>query len=455
MLRGNSPSKIQNMERFKVSKYNFYIKYKENILYFNGISRSMLLFKPQEHLFFQEQFQNLNNFIQNYPTLFEFLKSRFFIIENSLDEISYIKYLNHCAIFLNKDYRITINPTLECNFKCWYCYESHKKGKLSLDVQDKIIKHIEYVLENKLIDSIDLGWFGGEPLLYFSEIVYPISLKIKSLTTYYQIPFSNHATTNAYLINVDMIKKFQEINLSSFQITIDGNERKHNLIRNENGNPSFKRIIKNVIELCERLYNCSIILRVNYDNDTLKNIDSMLDLIPSQIRKKITISLNRVWQTVTPEIKKNINNIEIFNHIYNKCLEYGYNISSADSIPKSFIRCDCDKFWNLEINYDGKIYKCTVDYNKESQGEFTGSGEIIWKDYIYANMYGKETFDNPRCLKCKLLPICLGPCSRKTIEKKQNPSCTILPCNMAGAEIDFENIIINHYKSILFKNLVK
>lgn len=29
--------------------------------------------------------------------------------------------------------RITINPTLDCNLKCWYCYEDHLKGSIMND----------------------------------------------------------------------------------------------------------------------------------------------------------------------------------------------------------------------------------------------------------------------------------------------------------------------------------
>ena len=43
--------------------------------------------------------------------------------------------------------------------------------------------------------------------------------------------FSNSITTNGYLIDDDMIEKFKEIKLNSFQITLDGYQDVHDKIR--------------------------------------------------------------------------------------------------------------------------------------------------------------------------------------------------------------------------------
>jgi uncharacterized protein len=78
-------------------------------------------------------------------------------------------------------------------------------------------------------------------LLYFDEIVYPLSKQIKQVLDEKGIPFTNSATTNGYLIDKERINKFKEINLNHFQITLDGNQATHDKIgfgRNREG--SFK-----------------------------------------------------------------------------------------------------------------------------------------------------------------------------------------------------------------------
>lgn len=52
-------------------------------------------------------------------------------------------------------------------------------------------------------------------------------------------------------------------------------------------------------------------------------------------------------------------------------------------------------------------------------------------------MHG-HPFDDPVCLKCKMLPICRGGCAKERIENKfegrQNDLCSIYRCN------DFEGL---------------
>lgn len=61
-----------------------------------------------------------------------------FIVEIDKDEIDVLRYKNRMEVFSNRKYKLVINPTLECNFACWYCYEKHPQGYMSEDTISKI-----------------------------------------------------------------------------------------------------------------------------------------------------------------------------------------------------------------------------------------------------------------------------------------------------------------------------
>jgi uncharacterized protein len=94
-----------------------------------------------------------------------------------------------------------------------------------------------------------------------------------------------------------------------------------------------------------------------------------------------------------------------------------------------------DRHYYAVINYDSKIYKCTAHMNRTA-GVLQDDGVIKWNDNVLSALYAKATFENERCLNCKHLPLCLGPCIQQMKTGK---------CMMDNSEISYEQFIINIY----------
>ena len=134
--------------------------------------------------------------------------------------------------YQNKTLRITIMPTQACNFSCWYCYENHHASKMDTDAVDAIFSFIKNETNRKNIRRVVLDWFGGEPLLYFYQVIYPLSKAVKEWAEESGLKFSNMITTNGALITDEMAKLMDAVRLFSFQITLDGN-REHGTVFNK------------------------------------------------------------------------------------------------------------------------------------------------------------------------------------------------------------------------------
>lgn len=431
---------------YKLSKYNYFIPNKERIIYFNGLSGNVFSVSQKEHEFIQEKFVDPISFQIQYDSVFRKFQEWGFIINEGTNELDYIRLRNRRAVFSNKFYRLVINPTQDCIFRCWYCYEDHPKGHMSTDTVEQVKKHILWMVENEKISGLFLDWFGGEPLMYFNKVIYPIAQYAGDLMKKNDLPFQHHITTNAYLITPKMIGQFKEIGLNTFQITIDGDEQRHNTIRNINGKPCFARIMENIVSLCESLPDVSIGLRVNYDDETLESsdMDHVLSLIPETYRKHIRVNFQRVWQTVNSSLGENEKRIALSK----KCEQMGFMpclLSNVFSIGNP-TACYVDKYYHTEINYDGKIYKCTArNYTDQYvKGQLCDDGRIEWYPEKMAEMYGKATFENEMCLNCKQLPICNGPCSQKMIETPKSELHNI--CVQDVSEVSTESFIIDLYE---------
>ena len=100
-------------------------------------------------------------------------------------------------------------------------------------------KFIDKVMNRNDINALQLNWFGGEPLLYFDEVLYPLAMYTKEKANEYNKKYYGSMTTNGYHLDTRIIAKCKDIELKLLQITLDGNRELHNKTRNNNGAPSF------------------------------------------------------------------------------------------------------------------------------------------------------------------------------------------------------------------------
>lgn len=433
-----------------MSQYNYMIDYKDKKLFFNGVTGAGFCMTKNELEMLNPLLNNLEQFQEDYYNDFEYLKNLGYIIDKERDEIEYLRFKNREEVFLKKDYRIFINPTLECNFHCWYCYESHPQGYMNKETIDKIKKHLCLKVEVDKISSLNLSWFGGEPLLYFYEVVYPLSKFAKELCKKNNIPFVSTITTNGYCLDENMIEKLDEIDLRGFQITLDGHRERHNKIRNNNGEPSYDKIIQNINLLCNKIEKIGVTLRINYDNQTLKNqqAERILNDIEMENRRKIHIDFQQVWQVVND---KNKNHVTEISSLIDNAKKIGYKKFSCSGgfTLGQFYNCYVSKYHYVEINYDGKVYKCTARDYKEpyEMGKMQDDGTIIWNEARLSKLYASSTFENPICLKCAYLPLCWGPCPQKVMEAKEQGMAGY--CVMKDIERSVGERLIDIYESSL------
>jgi len=437
---------------YKLSKYNFFVEYNDIILFYNALTDIVIPIKFSDKDILLSLLNNLVMFQKKRLKLFNKFCDWGFIIKMEFDEISYIKFKNHQVIFNTRNYRLTINPTLDCNMSCWYCTVDaagvkRPNKRMNDNIISNIKKYVSFLIENRLVDGFFLDWFGGEPMIYFKEVIVPIAMHIKALTKKYNIPFLHHITTNGYLINKENIKTIDEISLNSFQITLDGNKSRHNKIRQHYGNPTFDKIIENINMICDKVENSSITLRINYDRKTLTNISDIIPLIHQKYRSKINISFQKIFQLKGLNGNENV----LLKKVKEEFEKAGFDINYWAFRPKSFFTCYSDKYAHAVINYDGNVYKCTArDYSEDVRiGKLKDNGMIDWKKEMLSTMFAQAPFENEICLNCKLLPLCFGPCIQKHYETKTSKAT--FNCKMKDSELSVETFIITEAKK---RNLI-
>ena len=101
---------------YKLSKYLYILPKGNIILIYSLLRKAIFAIKEEKYSLLQKDLSELKN---KQPVFFSTMEKLGVIIPNDFDEIDQIKMLNKQVVFSNDAYRLTINPTLECNFNCW------------------------------------------------------------------------------------------------------------------------------------------------------------------------------------------------------------------------------------------------------------------------------------------------------------------------------------------------
>lgn len=431
------------------SKYNYFVPDGSKVICLNGISHKVFSVSKGSYEYITQLIENKNGEQEKDSEVTDLLAKMHFLVENQDDDIRYLfdrKYKDmHSSL-----YQLILNPTQDCIFRCWYCYETHKHGKMDADLIDRIKKLSVNILRRNDIERFMLSWFGGEPLMYFDTIVYPLSVFIKNEAERLNKSFSCNMTTNGFLLTKEVVKKCVDIGLNSLQITLDGDEEQHNKTRNCNGKPSFQQILENCISYCSSSKANQLVLRINYTDKIIKtDFSKVLECIPDSIRPQIEILFKRVWQTYNEKEKKtpdglleNIENLKLMN------------FKLADRFDFQFISgclCYADRANYANINYDGKVYRCTaMDYNiQNSFGVLNEQGEIVWDEKKLQGIDNAPYIQDTKCMECNLLPLCGGPCFMR---KYQFMTQNINYCKKDALDTGLEEFVRSFYqKSIQYR----
>lgn len=388
----------------------------------------------------RQNIQKPDNLLQIHPDLYYNLIDKKIIVSDSVSESAEVISEIKKRLSSQSRLRLIINPTLDCNLRCWYCYETHLKGStISHETATSIIKFVKEKVKNPTLSTVDLAFFGGEPLMRAKDCVIPLSDAIKNICYKHNKHFTLHFTTNGILLTNQVIDKISEIYYdTNFQIAFDGDRNLHNSIKKLPYNRSaYDCVLENIDYGLTK--NLKFNIRCNYSDD---NIDSFKNLIndiaklPHIDYSLIHISLQKVWQVDSSlKLRNKVMNIQ------NYAREKGFNCMMEGA---SYIvsHCYADFENSYIINYNGDIFKCTArNFEPKNRiGFLNNSGQIIFENPKLSNIDLRFKED---CNDCKLLPLCTI-CIQKHIECRHYGKCPYgnIPEN------DKSNQILNRFKEM-------
>ncbi len=405
----------------KVSQYNVFIDKSESVIIYNTLWDSFLVTNKHYADLLQKGCCNRVEY-NNEKILNAFIEKKM-VIEDTVNEIEFIRKTLTKTNNPSSYFELIINPTLACNFRCWYCYETHQNTSFidSFGIEG-IVSFVQEILSTKDIKRFVLKFFGGEPLLGYKNVIIPILSRIDNLSEEFGVILSVGITTNGYLLSRERLIFLYDHQVRDLQITIDGNRERHNKVRfTTQNNGSYDRIIQNIHDALS--IGIRVSLRLNISEDTELNVRELLkdfDDLSLEKRNLLVFSVHKVWQEA-------LSVYDIVEEIVYEIRSAGYKCVNYFSFPSSIWNtCYADKPNHLTINPGGKVYKCTAcNFSEEHiEGILSSDGKITWNS-LHDKRLRASALNIKACKDCPILPICIGGCSQRLVESKDLINCPL------------------------------
>lgn len=348
------------------------------------------------------------------------------------DELQALEFLSRKSCNMSNTLNLTICPTMNCNFDCPYCFEKHRPGKMSIEVQNAILNFVKKSIRINGIKNLKITWFGGEPLLAV-DVIESLSRSLIEITNQAKVNYNAEIVTNGYLLTQEIVDKLFEAKIFRYQITLDGLEKAHNKTRHLiNNGPTFNKIIENLTNI---KFKGIINIRHNLYIDNIEEVKSLKEYVKDLAQKsKNNIQYYTAFTNSNDyalERKDSVNFLKLEDFY---CYEIDRKIQDFHSYKENY--CGAQTLNFIVIDELGNLYNCwedagRIEYSFGKIEKWDINNSIITADnpqilFNYINTGGP--LKDKECLECVWLPICHGGCPhRRLFYNRECISCKNKP----------------------------
>lgn len=402
----------------------------EGLLLYNNMTKELLLLSPEE----KEHINELDELI-----------AKWFLVPENQDDRLLADQIREIAACLRNPLKkvsyYTIFTTMDCNARCFYCFE---RGRTRTSMsKETALQTVKYIIKNCGGEKVYLHWFGGEPL-YNSEVIDIICRGLAGAG----IDYRSRMTSNSYLFDIEMIKKAVELwKLKRVQITIDGTKEVYNRTKayiNSVENP-YDRVMNNIKQLLDA--GISVMIRLNLGAYNGEDLFRLVDELAERFKDKkgFNVYTNIILEQKDPDLGEYgwNQNTELYGKLFELrkhiAKRFGRTMDFAPLRHKVLVNgCMADNDGAVTILPGGELGRC----EHFSESEFFGHINSENRNESIVESWKKKISYGPECNGC----TCYSEC----IRLKKCPSGKIcLPEERKELEEQLRLRVLNEYSRFL------
>lgn len=431
------PKKSVRDTRYTASRYNHFFPMEDGCLAYNAFSNSLAKVPPENIDIIDQILKDPGLTLEDDRSIKiknDLIRGGF-LIDHHLDEFDVLKVQNMVGRFANRQLSLTIAPTLHCNFSCSYCFEDKKPDTMTPEIEEALLKFVDNEL--KSLKSLNIGWFGGEPLLRIDTIE-RLTAGFETLCREHDAVFHpGSIITNGYLLTGKNAEKLKKANIRHAQVTLDGTAAQHDQRRKLiNGKGTFREIVGNIKEAVEMI---AITVRVNIDKDNVGQLDDFLEFWQKEgLVEKANFYYGQVLgntaacSDIAGRCLSTREYSQLVIELLFKAINHGIRNIRYPSLYKTGF-CGADNLNSYVVSPSGNLFKCWEEISAE---EDAAIGHLLEKEpgpsgiANAARYLGWDPFSNDFCKPCTIFPVCGGGCIFNAMKSPEKKVCNTWKYNL-------------------------
>jgi uncharacterized protein len=350
------------------------------------------------------------------PALVDRLTAAGVLVPRGFDERAALFDIRRRSLEAPDTLLLTLAPTIQCNFRCTYCFEAHRQEAMTPAIEADLMRFIARNAEGAR--AITTTWFGGEPLLR-PDVVERVQRFTNSLGSARGLSVTRGIVTNGYFLSEEMVRRLQALgDWKTVQVTIDGMPELHDTRRVlVGGQGTWARVVQNTRRSLD--LGLPVSVRINVDRRNAGSLPKLIDrLVEEDILPRALVTLGFIVDStgVCAHVKEDVLSDEDRARLTiwfdAELLRRGLLPSAGLPSPLCGPMCSVESKLGFVIAPSGLVFKC---WNQIDRGAEEAIGHISdlpvpnaeaevarWQRYDPSTRQG--------CSNCNALPTCMGGC---------------------------------------------
>jgi uncharacterized protein len=378
-----------------------------------------------------------------FPGEIEQMRKLGLLVSDQTDENAIFRYRLGKMKFDRTLGSFTILTTYRCNLACPYCIQ---RGVVPDSVSDMSSDTIEATLQwlvaftgKRGLRGLDIGWFGGEPLLN-PEPIERLTLGLRKALPGKRV--TGQVVTNGVLLDARMVDLLASLGSITLQVTLDGPPEIHDRrrrVRENDAEGSFGRIFAAIAEALPRL---QVVIALNVDHDNVDHVPALLALLATlEPQANLRVFVGYIGQTLAHHRfceQHTFRDEEISHHYGSLVLQAGKaGLNTANDVFMGL--CTWESSNTAVIDPVGNLYNCLSRVGQESvRIGHVSDLDVAAFDVRKGRLAGAEAWEKI-CYECPYLPLCRGGCRYQALVRYG--SWRALNCKKAIFERSYPEIL--------------